>query len=134
MPQELRPRPGVLSLGEGEVAVGSRRAARASGYVSPLRDRAERTGHLAELIARLRAARRAVLADGSLLEAVADGTLEGWRTRLALQHALGFALADWDQAAGRTRAERLALVDRVLTELGAQPTPARRGGWSVTGR
>ena len=131
MPAELRPCAAVGALRGG--AVGSRRAPGVvSGYVSPLRARAERTGHLDELRQRLTAARREVRAGGSLLEAVADGTLEGWRARLALQHALGFPLADWDNAAGRTQGERLALVERVLSELGV--AQVRRGGWSVSGR
>lgn len=70
MPAELRRGAGVLS----SVAVGSRRVAgQVSGYVSPLRARAERTGQRDELLLRLRAARREVVTGGSLLEAVADG-------------------------------------------------------------
>lgn len=129
--QELRGTIAVLDSARGG-SVGSRRAARSSCYVSPQRARAERSGTIGQLRATLSAARSHVVGGGTLLEAVADGTAAGWQARLALQHALSFGenLADWDNAAGRTQAERLALVERVLAELGDEPT--RRGGWSVS--
>jgi len=43
-------------------------------------------------------------------------------------------LVDWDRSLSRTQLERIALVERVLAELGAEPVPPRRGGWSVSGR
>ena len=125
MPQELRsaPQRAVSAAGERRVSGGKQ-----SAYVSPLGARAERRGELVELRAHVAAVRVAVDAGGTLLEAVADGTLWGWRTREALSHALGEPLANWDRQPGRTRLERVALVERVLAELGV----VHRGGWQVS--
>lgn len=128
IPTDWRTRLHVRSSTTGRRVAGGK----SSLYVSPLADRAERRGQLTELSAHLFGVKAAVAAGDSLLEAVGDGTLWGWRSREALSHALGVPLANWDRERGRTQAERLALVDRVLSELGV--TQVRRGGWSVSGR
>ena len=99
---------------------------------SPYAVRAERKGQLVGLVEILLSVRDGVHDGATLLDGVATGTLWGWRARMALDTALpmGFALADWDNAPGRTQLERLALVERVLAECGH--VEARRGGWSVS--
>jgi len=94
---------------------------------SPYAARAERKGQLVELVDVLRAVRGEAQQGRALTDAVATGTLWGWRAREALSHCLGVPLANWDRERGRTQGERLALVDRVLAELGLE----RRGGWRV---
>lgn len=128
IPTDWRTRLHVRSSTTGRRVAGGK----SSLYVSPLADRAERRGHLTELSAHLLGVKAAVAAGDTLLEAVGDGTLWGWRSREALSHALGVPVANWDRERGRTQAERLALVERVLSELGV--ALVRRGGWSVSGR
>ena len=118
MPAELR-----MSRGGAGSTTGRRVVAgKSSSYVAPLAARADRKGELTDLAQRLRAARDSVRKGGTLLEACADGTLWGWRTRIALSHALAYGenLADWDSIPSRTQAERLLLVERVLRDLGAE--------------
>lgn len=66
----------------GPTAMGSRRAGQGtvSPYVSPMGARVERRGELSDVGARLSKALAAVKGGVTLLEAVADGTLLGWRT------------------------------------------------------
>lgn len=123
-PTDWRTRLHVRTSTTGRRVVGGKK----SGYVAPMAARADRRGELVELRAHLATVRTAVAGGDSLLEAVADGTLWGWRSREALSHALGLPLANWDREPGRTLGERLALVDRVLAECGVV---AHRGGWSV---
>lgn len=92
--------------------------------------RAERRGELSAVIQFLQQVRREVHAGGTLLDAVTDGTLLGWRAREALNSCLDEPLANWDKRKGRTQLERRAIIERVLSELGAPP---HRGGWSVGG-
>lgn len=107
--------------------MGSRRA---GGPKSPYAVRSERKGQLVELVDVLRRVRFGVQDGEALTDAVADGTLWGWRAREALSNCLGVPLANWDREPGRTMGERLALVERVLAECGEAP---RRGGWTVGG-
>lgn len=92
--------------------------------------RAERRGELDAVLDSLHQVRREVHAGSTLLEAVADGTLLGWRVREALNSVLDEPLANWDRRKGRTQMERRAVVERALSELGAAP---HRGGWKVGG-
>lgn len=98
-------------------------AVRKSAYAT----RAEDKGQLVELIDVLRAVRFAVQDGEALTDAVATGTLWGWRAREALSNCLGVPLANWDREPGRTQLERLALVERVLAECGVE----HKGGWRV---
>lgn len=107
--------------------MGERRAAEEK---SPYAARSERKGQLPALIDFLRLVRAAVLKGATLLEGVADGTVNGWRARQALSHCLGEPLANWDRQRGRTQLEREAVIERALGELGA--SPQRHGGWSVS--
>lgn len=107
-------------------STGSRRVAESK---SPYAVRAEGKGQLVELVDVLRRVRGEVQAGAALTDAVADGTLWGWRSRQALSNALGVPLANWDREPGRTTLERLALVERVLAECGVE---AHRGGWAVS--
>ena len=100
-----------------------------SAYVSPLHERAERKGQLTELVDFLKQVRRDVEAGESLTACVGDGTLWGWRARVALGHCVGEPLANWDAQPGRTQLERRAVVERALGELGVTQ---RRGGWVVS--
>ena len=113
-PQELR---SISTMGARRVAVEK------SAYAV----RSERKGQLVELVEFLRRVRAEVDEGGSLSEAVADGTLWGWRARQALSHCLGLPVATWDAEHGRTRLERLALVERALAECGVE----HKGGWRV---
>lgn len=79
--------------------------------------RTVRNGHGAEMMERLRQARRAVERGATLREVVVDGTLPGWRLRLALSEIAGEALVNWDGRKGRTPVERLAVVRRAIDEL-----------------
>lgn len=139
MPAMRRPKPLGLGpatvpppwelRGSTETLTGARRAvAKRSGYVSPLAWRAEQKGELTDLRARLLAVKAAVVDGATLLDGVADGTLWGWRARLALSDVLTQPLADWDSSPGRTQLERLAVVERALTECGVE----HRGGWRVS--
>jgi hypothetical protein len=137
MPEELRPESerGHSASGAG-VAVGAvavvRRRNSVRGYDpgAPWAWRAASAGQSIDLREHLTQARALVEADWSLTDVVCDGTLWGWRTRLALSSVVGEPLVNWDQEAGRTAAERLALVDRAIGELD-ETLP--RGGWTVTG-
>jgi hypothetical protein len=93
--------------------------------------RAEGKGQLVGIIAVLLATREQVRDGASLLDGVADGTLWGWRARLALSDVLTAPVADWDNAPGRTQLERLAVVERALAECGH--VEVHRGGWRVSG-
>lgn len=152
MPEALRPRP-IAHVDAGAVArapksrggamAGRRTTGRQSGYVinlealqrvvSPLEDRARRTGRHGAMVARLERVRVAVDGGATIRAAVTDGQVDSWHARQALTHALGVGqnVTDWDQERFRTQGERLALVERVLAELGVGK---RRGGWSVSGR
>ena len=106
---------------------GARRVAvERSAYAA----RAERRGDLAEVVEYLHQVRREVRAGGTLIDAVADATLLGWRAREALNSVLDEPVANWDRRKGRTQLERRAVVERALAELGDTP---HRGGWSVAG-
>ncbi|MDP2271279.1 MAG: hypothetical protein Q8K32_11145 [Archangium sp.] len=83
-----------------------------------------------EVVSFLVQVRRDVAAGSTLVEAVADGTLLGWRAREAINSCLNEPVANWDRERGRTKGERLALLARVLGELGVAP---HRGGWNVGG-
>ena len=124
-PTDWRTRLHVAASSTGRRVVGGKRSA----YESPLAARVERRGEAGDLATRLAEAQRDVRAGSSLLDAVADGTLWGWRAREALSHCLGEPLANWDRSPGRTQLERLALVARLLAELGGE----LRGGWRVGG-
>lgn len=113
MPERLRP------------TMGSRRAGTAKSAYAV---RSERKGQLVELVDVLRAVRFAVQDGEALTDAVATGTLWGWRAREALSNCLGVPLANWDREPGRTQLERLALVERVLAECGW----VHLGGWRVS--
>lgn len=115
MPERLRP-----TMGSRRVGVEK------SAYAV----RSERKGQLVELVDFLRQVRAEVQDGGTLTQAVADGTLWGWRARQALSHCMGEPVATWDAQPGRTQLERLALVVRALAECGEEP---RRGGWTVGG-
>lgn len=132
MPEILRSPPHVAGSTTGRREVAVRRQQKQSAYVSPLAAREERRGILVELREHLRAVLDAVLRGDTLLEAVADGTLWGWRSREALSHEAGEPLANWDRNPGRTLNERLALLERTLGALGESEEKPRRGGWSVT--
>lgn len=112
----LSPRPSIS---------GARRVA---GGKSAYAKRVEGRGQLVGLVEFLREVRTGVLKGRSLLDGVADGTLWGWRARLALSDVLTQPLADWDNAPGRTQLERLAVVERALAECGVE----HRGGWRVS--
>ena len=124
MPLALRVSAPVPTMGARRVAVAK------SAYAV----RIEANGQLVDLVDFLLKVRAQAYAGGCLTDAVADGTLWGWRARMALTQALSYGdiLADWDRALARTQLERIALVERVLAELGAVPVPPRRGGWSVS--
>ena len=96
---------------------------------SPYAVRAERKGQLVELVEFLRRVRAEVRDGSTLTQAVADGTLWGWRARQALSHSIGEPVATWDAQPGRTQMERRAVVERSLTECG---DVARKGGWRVS--
>lgn len=78
----------------------------------------------------------------SLVAAVTDGTLAGWRA-LELLRWLAFErnLIRWNDHPGRTGSEVVALIDRAIRELGGTPPriryrePRKRGGspggWSI---
>lgn len=89
-------------------------------------------GHGPEVAESLSTCRSAVIEGSTLMEVVADGTLKGWHCREALSAVAGEPLANWDTRRGRTQAERLAVVERAIGELGAR-RPLRRGGWTVGG-
>lgn len=65
------------------------------------------------------------------MDNIGDGEAISWHARDALTHRLGVGefVANWDGRKHRTQSERIALVDAVLEELGADK---RRGGWSVS--
>lgn len=132
MPEELRPhgKQGQSApVSSGVVAVRREKSRRGYDTGAPWVTRAKARGDFMEERHRLEAVRDLVAAGWSLLEAVADGTLWGWRLRLDLSNVCGEALANWDRKPGRTQAERLAVVDRALGEMAEQ---APRGGWVVT--
>jgi len=111
----------------------------ASGPSTPAAGRIHRAGRLDEVLNRLREVKVTVVRGGALLDSDALWyDVQDRRTstghlhaRNALRGALdGFPdLVVWDAAKGRTKAERLALVDRVLAELGGKRRHG--GGWSV---
>lgn len=132
MPEELRPhgktgQSAPVSL--GVVAVRRERSRRGYDTSAPWVTRTKAVGLFADMRTHLEAARELVLAGDDLLTIVADGTLWGWRLRMALSSVVGEALANWDRRPGRTQAERLAVLDRALGEMAEQ---APRGGWTVT--
>lgn len=121
-PPELRYR--VVTPTSG----GRRVATKKSAYAV----RAEQKGQLVGLVEVLLAVRTGVRDGATLLDGVCTGTLWGWRARLALSDVLTAPLADWDNEAGRTQLERLAVVERALAECGHVET--HRGGWSISSR
>ena len=129
----LVPMPAALRLSAPVPTMGARRVAVVKSAYAV---RIEANGQLVDLVDFLLKVRAQAYAGGFLTDAVADGTLWGWRARMALTQALGFGenLVDWDRSLARTQLERIALVERVLAELGAEPVLPRRGGWSVSGR
>lgn len=133
MPEELRPASqrakSAAAVSVGVVAVRRGQSKRGYDTGAPWVSRAKARGDFMEEQHRLEAVRDLVAAGWTLLEAVADGTLWGWRLRLDLSNVCGEALANWDRKPGRTQAERLAVVERALGEMAEQ---APRGGWTVT--
>ena len=127
----LTPMPAALRLSAPVPTMGARRVAVVKSAYAV---RIEANGQPVDLVDFLLKVRAQAYAGGFLTDAVADGTLWGWRARMALTQALGFGenLVDWDRSLARTQLERIALVERVLAELGAEPVPPRRGGWSVS--
>lgn len=119
MPLALRSRVPAPTMGSRRVAVA----------MSPYAVHSEGRGQLVELVAFLQQVRIDVLEGSSITRAVSDGTLWGWRARLALSDCAGQPVAVWDEQPGRTQGERLALVDRSLAECGVE---RHRGGWSVS--
>lgn len=114
-----------------EVRRGVRRVkGQRSGYdvEAPWVWRAKQNGRLDEFIARLKEIRRTVRGGGDIFSGVSDGTLWGWRVRVALTSLVGEPIDEWDKRRGRTQLERLAVVDRALGELGVE----HRGGWSIS--
>lgn len=123
--------PGGLRTALASPIVGSGSGARRLvGAKSAYAVRAERKGQLIGLVEILVSVRDGIHAGRTLLDGVATGTLWGWRARLALSSVLDVPLADWDNATGRTKLERLAVVERALNECGLVET--HRGGWSVS--
>lgn len=126
----LTPMPAALHLKlVTHLGVRARRGGQQSGYVvrlpvepyldSPQAARAKRRGIHRELVRRLLEVRREVRDGATLLEAVADGTLLGWRARESLADALGSVrVPQWDEAPGRTVRERTNLVTLALRQLG----------------
>jgi hypothetical protein len=117
--------------GRSDVVVksgGVRRAgAKASEYrvqlepareLSPLAYRLQMAGELEAVTARAVNARWRVERGESLFSIFADGSLAGWRLRLALSRIAGQPADEWDREAGRLQLERWALVLRLLAELG----------------
>lgn len=96
---------GVVAVADGGHVV--------AGWAS----RTVRNGHGPEMLERLRLARRAVERGQTLRRVVVDGTLPGWRLRLALTEVCGEAVVNWDQRKGRTMLERVAVVRRAIDEL-----------------
>lgn len=127
MPIELRSP--QLRGGSGKRVTGGKQQ---SAYASPLGARVERRDEMVEVRAHLLAVRTAARDGATLLEAVGDGTLWGWRSREVLSHCLGEPLANWDRRQGRTQLERIALAERAWAEVGGSDAP-HRGGWTVGG-
>lgn len=127
------------ALRQVALAAGVRRVRRTSDYVaSAWVSRAQRTGQVLGLADRLRAMLEQVEQGATISECVCDGTLWGWHTRQALSSVISDSITTWDEAPGRSRGERVALVRRALGELGATAPetlgePKRRGGWRVSG-
>lgn len=115
IPEALRPRSGQLRIRPTD---------------SPYSARAERRGDLQSTVALLLTVRVGARRGATLIEVVANGSIDGWRAREALTNAAGRPLALWDGERHRTQADRLALVERALGLYGY--TPPRRGGWSVS--
>lgn len=89
----------------------------------------DRAATMRAAIPALLAARSSLVRGGLLFDGVADSTTDGWCARQLLQRTAGAAnLHAWETAKGRTYGERLALIDRVLTDCGH----VRRGGWAVS--
>lgn len=110
--------------------MGERRSKRTeSAYVSPWVTRALRNDQAGQLAGELRRALEHVRSGGTIIEAVA-GTREGWHARIVLSSIVQTALAVWDGDRGRTKGERVALLERALVELGA--ASERTGGWTVS--
>lgn len=93
----------------------------------------ERSGdNRAAIIKRLVSARAAVRNGEKILDAVADGTLEGWHARMAIaRHCPAANLVAFDGERYRTKLERLAVLEKTLVLLG-YVEPKRRGGWAVS--
>lgn len=116
------------SLSMGGSTGGRRVRRRVSQYVvksrplTPLAYRLQCAGELEEVRERALEALRRVEAGWCLFDVFADGTLSGWRLRLALARLAGRPADEWDREPGRLQLERWALVQRLLAELGLEPT------------
>lgn len=150
----LTPLPEALRSGHTGSAMGSRSTRRnESAYVLRLKEEAspqrviaapERQraplehrldpSHAKNICRRLVAVRAAVRRGSTILDNVADGTMPGWRARMAISRLCPAAnLLTWDTEEWRTQLEREALIEKCLGLYG-YVKPKRRGGWSVGGR
>lgn len=132
MPEALRGQKQPISTAASLPTTGARRVrGRRSSYSIGVGcglglDRAKT---MRAAIPALLVARASLLRGGLLFDGVAVGTADGWTARMLLQRACDATnLHAWETAKGRTEAERLALVDRVLADCGH----VRRGGWTVS--
>lgn len=91
------------------------------------------------VVAQLQALRKRVRAGLGVWAALCEcqDASAQWHTRMALMsataphgHVATSTLADWDEAQGRTQAERVSLVDRALYLKGVWKRHG--GGWRVT--
>ena len=135
-PEALRPR-------HNGSAMGSRSTRRnESAYVVRLDDAQPRHElaslehrleplHARDICRRLVAVRAAVRRGSTILDNVADGTIPGWRARMAISRLCPAAnLLLWDSEKWRTQMEREALIEKCLGLYG-YVEPRRRGGWAV---
>lgn len=66
----------------------------------------------------LRFAQGVVRAGGTVMDAIADGTLDGWYARQALGSVLGTVqVPQWDAHPARTKAERIATLKSAVAYL-----------------
>lgn len=86
--------------------------------VAPWVSRAVRQNKAEAIRVRLLKARKQVERGWSLTRIVADGTLIGWSLRMLFTGICGDFVVDWDQRRGRTKLERVAVVERAIAEIG----------------